>query len=61
MNARQFFDLVSAMRVEQKLYFQTRDRSHLSESKRLEMQVDKEISRVMRACYAPSLFDQEVK
>lgn len=46
MNAREFFDLVSRMRTEQKLYFQTRDKAHLSESKRLEKEVDMEINRV---------------
>lgn len=46
MNAREFFELVSEMRTEQKLYFQTRSSHHLSASKRLEREVDKEISRV---------------
>lgn len=46
MNAKAFFDIVSLMRTEQKLYFQTRDKAHLQESKRLEREVDQEIARV---------------
>lgn len=66
MNAREFFDLVSEMRTEQKLYFQTRGSHHLTESKRLEREVDKEISRVRQVLSgdpsAPrpqSLFDNQ--
>lgn len=46
MNAKEFFDLVCEMRKNQKAYFKTRDAVALSESKRLERQVDAEIERV---------------
>ena len=46
MKPREFFDLVSAKREKQKLYFRTRDRQVLTESKDLERRVDNEIIRV---------------
>ena len=46
MTAREFFDLVSDMRLKQKEYFRTRSSSVLSESKALERRVDAEIMRV---------------
>jgi hypothetical protein len=46
MNAREFFDKVSAMRNAQKKYFETRDKDVLSEAKRLEKEIDAEIRRV---------------
>lgn len=46
MNAREFFDLVSAMRRAQKEYFASRNSSALNTSKQLEREVDKEINRV---------------
>lgn len=59
MDSKQFFDLVSKMRDAQKNYFRSRASSFLTESKRLEKQVDSEIERV-KAVIAkrnnPSLF-----
>lgn len=46
MTAREFFDLVSDMRLKQKEYFRTRSTSVLNESKALERRVDDEIRRV---------------
>jgi hypothetical protein len=46
MNAREFFDKVSAMRNAQKEYFKSRDKSALDEAKRLEKEIDAEIRRV---------------
>lgn len=49
MDNRQFFELVRRMRVKQRDYFKYRRKADLTESKRLEAQVDTEISRVERA------------
>lgn len=64
MDNRQFFDLVRRMRVKQRDYFKNRRKTDLAESKRLEAQVDAEISRVERILglpdaipQAPSMFD----
>ena len=46
MDNRQFFELVRRMRVKQRDYFKYRRKADLTESKRLEAQVDAEISRV---------------
>lgn len=46
MNAQDFFELVRKMRVAQKGYFATRAQGYLTESKELEREVDREISRV---------------
>ena len=46
MTAKEFFDLVSDMRSQQKEYFRTRSTSVLNESKALERLVDAEIRRV---------------
>ena len=46
MTAREFFDLVRRMREAQKGYFATRAQGYLTESKELEREVDREISRV---------------
>ena len=46
MTAKEFFDLVSDMRLKQKEYFRTRSTSVLNESKALERLVDTEIRRV---------------
>lgn len=46
MNAREFFDKVSAMRQAQRDYFKTRDKEVLIKSKQLEKEVDDEIKRV---------------
>lgn len=39
-----FVDMVESMRKEQKAYFETRDYLHLSNSKRLEAEVDRQIT-----------------
>lgn len=64
MNPKAFFDLVRRMRVKQRDYFKYRRKSDLAESKRIEAQVDAEISRVERLLglpdaipQAPSIFD----
>lgn len=46
MTAKDFFDLVSEMRLKQKEYFRTRSASVLNESKTLERRVDAEVMRV---------------
>lgn len=46
MTARDFFDLVRKMREAQRGYFATRAQGYLTESKELEMEVDREIARV---------------
>lgn len=60
MNARDFFRLVARMRESQRAYFKTRASVHLQASKRLERQVDEEISRVnaiLERRDNPTLFD----
>lgn len=64
MNHRAFFDLVRQMRIKQREYFKYKRKADLNESKRLEAQVDAEISRVERLLglpdaipQAPSIFD----
>lgn len=46
MTAREFFYLVSNMRQAQREYFRTREQKYLRVCKRLEGEVDEEISRV---------------
>ena len=46
MTAREFFNLVREMREAQKSYFLTRSKDLLEQSKQLEREVDREISRV---------------
>lgn len=46
MTAKEFFDLVTEMRQNQKDYFKTRSNESLKRSKELEKQVDDEIARV---------------
>lgn len=46
MKPREFFDKVAEMRSAQKEYFRTRSPQTLSESKRLEREIDAEIKRV---------------
>lgn len=46
MTARQFFDLVAALRASQKEYFKTRSKEALQQSLQLEKRVDDEITRV---------------
>lgn len=46
MTPKEFFDKVSRMRKAQKEYFRTRSGRALSDSKRLEQEIDAEIERV---------------
>ena len=46
MKPKEFFDKVAEMRSAQKEYFRTRSPQVLSESKRLEREIDAEIKRV---------------
>ena len=46
MTSREFFDKVSRMRKAQKEYFRTRSGRALTDSKRLEKEIDDEIERV---------------
>lgn len=46
MTPKEFFDKVSRMRKAQKDYFRTRSGRALSDSKRLEKEIDDEIERV---------------
>lgn len=46
MDAKTFFDKVSQLRKVQKEYFRTRSGRALTESKRLEKEIDAEIERV---------------
>lgn len=48
MTPKEFFDKVSRMRKAQKEYFRTRSGRALSDSKRLEQEIDAEIERVNR-------------
>ena len=59
--AYQFFRLVERMRNKQKEYFRTKSQIVLSESKRLEREVDEEIARannIINDRQQPSLFDE---
>ena len=46
MKPKEFFDKVVQMRSAQKEYFRTRSQQALSESKRLEREIDADIKRV---------------
>lgn len=46
MNPQEFFNLVEEMRMQQKKYFSTRNSESLLKKKKLEWQVDEEITRV---------------
>lgn len=50
-----FLSLVKRMRESQKMYFKTRDRAVLDESKRLEKEVDRRIGEAMYG--QPKLFE----
>lgn len=52
MNPKEFFDKVSRMRKAQKEYFRTRSGWALSDSKRLEKEIDDEIERVRKVMEA---------
>lgn len=64
MNPREFFDKVSLMRKAQKEYFRTRSSRALTDSRRLEKEVDAEIERankVMAERLNPKMnFDNEM-
>ena len=64
MNPREFFDKVSLMRKAQKEYFRTRSSRALTDSRRLEKEVDAEIERankVMSERLNPKMnFDNEM-
>lgn len=49
MNPREFFDKVSMMRKAQKEYFRTRSSRALTDSRRLEKEIDAEIERANKA------------
>lgn len=51
MTPKEFFDKVSRMRKAQKDYFRTRSGRALTDSKRLEKEVDDEIERVNKVIY----------
>lgn len=60
MTPKEFFDKVSRMRKAQKEYFRTRSGRALSDSKRLEKEIDDEIERVnkvMEAKNNPKMFE----
>lgn len=48
MTAREFFYLTANMRAAQQQYFATRRQEHLRAARRLEREVDEEITRVKR-------------
>jgi hypothetical protein len=48
MSPKEFFDKVVKMRAAQKEYFKFRSTSNLNTSKRLEKEIDDEISRVQK-------------
>jgi len=52
MTPKEFFDKVSRMRKAQKEYFRTRSGRALSDSKRLEKEIDDEIERVNKVIEA---------
>lgn len=62
MNPQEFFNLVEEMRMQQKKYFCTRNSETLQKAKKLEWQVDDEITRVRAILARPqpqqlNLFD----
>lgn len=62
MNPQEFFNLVEEMRMQQKKYFSTRKTETLLKTKKLEWQVDEEITRVRAILARPqpqqlNLFD----
>lgn len=54
MNAREFFYLVAQMREAQKAYFETKDRNVFRAARKLENEVDREITRVRQIVIADS-------
>lgn len=50
MNVEEFAKLVKEMRDAQKMYFKTRDSKVLSESKRLEKEVDNAVDLLLNIC-----------
>lgn len=59
MTAREFFDLVRRMRAVQRDYFKYKRKSDLQASKRIEAQVDAEISRVVALLGLPDAIPQQ--
>lgn len=62
MNPQEFFNLVEEMRMQQKKYFYNRNSDSLMKAKKLEWQVDEEITRVRAILARPqpqqlNLFD----
>lgn len=62
MNPQEFFNLVEEMRMQQKKYFSTRNTETFQKTKKLEWQVDEEITRVRAILARPqpqqlNLFD----
>ena len=62
MNPQEFFNLVEEMRIQQKKYFSNRNTETLQKAKKLEWQVDEEITRVRAILARPqpkqlNLFD----
>ena len=62
MNPQEFFNLVEEMRMQQKKYFSTRNTETLQKAKKLEWQIDEEITRVRAILTRPqpqqlNLFD----
>lgn len=61
MKARQFFDLVVEMRQAQKAYFKRRTQENLKTSIAIELQVDKEIQRVLKILQTKELEERTKK
>ena len=61
MKARQFFDLVVEMRKAQKAYFKRRTQENFKTSIAIELQVDKEIERVLKILKTKELEERTKK
>lgn len=61
MKARQFFDLVVEMRKAQKAYCKRRTQENLKTSIAIELQVDKEIERVLKILQTKELEERTKK
>lgn len=61
MNARQFFDKVALMRKYQRDYFKYRRRDALTQSKRLEAEIDAEIDRVNAILGVPDASNAQMR
>lgn len=58
MALTEFEKTVKAMREEQRLYFQTREKAHLEQAKRLERRVDRMLAEKEGCFQGPLLFDK---